>query len=107
MISKYPVTSPQGHEYKVEIEEFRNILGDKGIEVRVYEVVEKKVFLFFNILSQNYVHGNYFDSDKIEYLHYVKAVKKAIENYEGSIEYKKKHSHLDNMKRFEEWDGNC
>lgn len=107
MISKYPIISPQGHNYHVEIENTECVFGEKGISVRIYELVEKNKLFGGTKMVKNHLYTGYCDDSSIEYLHYIKAVNKAVYNYEGSVEYKKKHSDADNLRRFNEWDGVC
>ncbi len=105
-LSKYPVTSKTGNEYRVDV--FENHLGFIGVAIFKYSGLTKfRKREKFKHLYGNYTWDRHYDPSKHEY-DYVKMATLQIEHYEELLaaeEYRinKKKAEVE---RFENWDGN-
>lgn len=110
LITKFPVTAPDGSEYRVKIEEWRDSLIGPCLSAVLY--VPRKRWGFRRIHTMTlYSHRQDFDPNDIKY---VAVAREAVADYYGSIEVaaiwaQKKAGAVAGrqtaVKRFNAWDG--
>jgi len=109
-VRKFPVTAPDGTEYRVKIDEMYNIYLGKYTEVALY--LPRKRFGFRRVFSEDYSNGEgIYDASNPDF---IKMAEEVFRGYYAHIEWLaeldrkhaesilRKQSALD---RFAEWDG--
>ncbi|MFD1270627.1 hypothetical protein ACFQ3Y_24765 [Paenibacillus motobuensis] len=109
-LSKFPVTAPDGTEYRVKIEETLDVYGTAYVNVRLY--VRRKWFGFRNVFQVDYI-----DRKSVYYRgrpNFKRIVAEALASYERSQQRRERElrqvesieqERRDEIKRFAEWNG--
>lgn len=106
-LSKYPVISSSGNEYKVDVFD----AGYGFIRVALYKYIGISRFLKrekYELLYGGSLTDRHYDPDKYNH-DYVEIAKTQVAHYEEMLELqrKRKDNHERNLKKFYDWDGKC
>lgn len=103
-LSKFPVTAPDGTEYRVTIKELSNEFGSEGVRLKVY--TKRKLFGYRKVY-QCLIRDSFFtayNSSNPDFVNLAKiAVKWHLHDEEARV--KEIASKLKAVQRFKEWDG--
>ncbi|WP_299831586.1 hypothetical protein [uncultured Metabacillus sp.] len=106
-LSKHPVISKEGNEYRVDVAEIE--FGYIGVAIYKYVGLSKfRKREKFKVLYGGSIWDRHYDPSKYNY-DYVKMAKTQVEHYEGLLKTEEKNTraHSDGIEKFNSWNGKC
>ena len=97
-LTKYPVTSPSGAVYRVDVEEYHAITA--YVSVRVFIDRGRKLFRWKCVNNADVAYWRMREKFGGDYIAFAKA---AVLEYEEMLAQERKH--IESLRQFNEWDG--